>query len=220
MKSWRWFILIMVAISISILIAATWLGWNSWDVYKNVSTSMRRQPFYTHASLFPRISPVLSSVSALITLYLIGILILFLFPKHIQTMRKALRVPPLYLLRLFFLGLFSALLVGAIAISAAITMGTFPIAIILGLTLFLCGLIGVIAISYTLGAELFNRAGWGHLSPMYALLLGTVVLYPLGRIPFLGNLLSFALVCLGLGIVFVTHFGTGKSWNLRSLMDE
>jgi len=220
MNKWRWIILLLVVVSIAILIASAWMGWNAWDIFSRMSNRFDRQSYHPTGEFHPEIPPALAGISELITIYLIGVLTLFLFPEQIHTMKKALLVPPLHLLRLIFLGLVSMFLISAIGVSAALTLGTFPITIVLGFLLFLSGFVGITAIAYTLGIELLKRAEWAYISPLYALLLGVTILHPLGKIPFLGNIVTGFLVCLGLGVVIVTRFGSGKSWNLRALNDE
>jgi len=217
MKSWRLLILLLVILSLAILILSSWMGWFAWDIFGVFHKGFEHRPYH---ALQPDLPPALAGINTLFTLYLIGVLTLFLIPKPISKMKTALLVPPLHLLRLFFLGLVSALLVIAIGISAALTMSTFPIIILLGFLLFLSGFTGITAIAFTIGSELFKRAGWSNQSPLLAFLLGIVILFPLTKVPYFGIVIGFFVICLGIGTAIVTRFGTGQTWNLSPLIDD
>ncbi len=153
-------------------------------------------------------------------MFLTGTLVLLLFPDRIRRMEKALHTSPTGLLRLTLFGLLTGIVMAAIGISAALTMSTFPLIFILAIALFVSAFSGFLTLSYTLGHQLMQEAGWGDSSPLYGLFLGLLILFALSQVPFLGILLQIFYVSLGMGCVIATRFGTGQSWNLSALYEE
>ena len=124
------------------------------------------------------------------------------------------------LMRLTGLGFMIGVLVIILSLTSALTIVTFPLGIFLGISLFLSSYTGFISLSYALGKRLLTRAHWGYLPPIYALLLGLVLLYPLAEIPLVGLLFKILLASLGTGIVVVSRFGSGEPWSLYTTSQQ
>jgi hypothetical protein len=112
------------------------------------------------------------------------------------------------------------ILVLVVGISSALMIGTFPLTILLIGILFVSGLMGLVALAFALGRSLLRRAGWQHGSPIYALLLGLLIIIALSRIPVLGALIFLFFASLGLGAMILSHFGSGETWTLKPLSEE
>jgi hypothetical protein len=135
-------------------------------------------------------------------------------------MEQALSASPGSLVRLVALGLLASLFLVVLSLSSALTMGTFPLVILLGGILFFSSFFGYIALSYTLGHALLSKAAWEHLSPVYSFLTGLLVLFAFGQIPYVGLILGALFFMIGIGVVIVTRFGSGYSWNLGPLLED
>lgn len=220
MNLWRLTVILLVLASLFLLLAATLFGWEPWDSFRLLRGEWDREPIYMRHSrtMFP--PTLLTVLSALFTLSLSGILVLFTFPAQIRRLEKAFSNTLRGLVRLAVLGLLTTILVIAVGVSSALTMGTFPLTIFLGSILFLCGFVGSVALAYTLGRELLTRADWDHLSPLYALLVGLLILFSLSRLPFVGIVFTIVFTCTGIGGMIATRFGSGLLWDLSPLKDE
>lgn len=220
MNRWRIIIIGLVFASLFLVLAATWFGWEPWSSFRFLRdrTWMPEGAFIQHPWTLQSY-PLLSGIGVLFTFYLSGILALFAFPRQIRRMEQALEEPSLGLLRLVLIGLLAGILMVIIAISSALVMGTFPLTIFLGSVLFLSGFIGYVVLAYALGHALFVRAAW-NFSPIYSLLLGLLILFALGEIPFVGIILKVIFASLSVGVVIATRFGTGRPWNLSPLWEE
>lgn len=221
MNRWRLTITLLVLASLFLILGATLIDWEPWDSFRFLRKEWNREPTYMrNPRMMFNLPPLLTALVALFTLYLSGILVLLNFPAQIRRMEKAFSDTLGGLARLAVLGLFTTILVIAVSVSSALTMGTFPLTITLGSILFLCGFFGFIALAYTLGHKLFTRADWEYLSPLYALLVGLLILFSLSRLPLVGIIFTIVFTCLGIGGIIATRFGSGLPWDLSPLKDE
>jgi hypothetical protein len=216
----RWIIAFLAVASVLIIYAATWFGWVPWNTFQRLHGNWNLFPDYVRAPAEIQPSTVLSAFTTLLTMFLTGTLILLLFPDRIRRMEKALHTSPAGLMRLTLFGLLTGIVIAAIAVSAALTMSTFPFIFILGIILFISAFSGFLALSYTLGHQLMQKANWADSSPLYGLFLGLLILFALSQVPILGILLQIVYISLGMGCVIATRFGTGQSWNLSALNEE
>lgn len=221
MKPWKLFVLILILASLILLACATWFNWNSWEPLRSIRTRQKESPIYTRhpGEQLPLLSQF-STIGALIATYLSGILVLFVFPIQIKRMEAALSTSKKGTLLIAVQGLLVAMLTLAIAVGSSLAMGTFPLSIFLGSILFLSGFTGIITIGYTLGHFLLKRADWNDVSPLASLLLGLLIFFSVTRIPYLGNVIAPVFICLGIGVVFTTRFGTGRAWSLAPLRED
>jgi hypothetical protein len=217
MKYWRVLIFILLAAALGLMISAAVFNWASFQVFRPVRPEWQGRLF--EPNLLRHGTPI-SMLAALFTLYVTGVMLLFIFPERMANMAKAFSHSWGRLLRLTFLGLLAGILVIMAAVSSALAMGTFPLSLFLGAILFLGGLLGSVALAYQVGHSLLFRAGWQRLSPLVALLLGELLLYSLTNIPIVGLIMLVIFIFLGLGVTIATRFGSGHPWSLISFTEE
>ncbi len=217
---WRLLLLLLVAVSILSLAAIVWIERQPLGFVRELRAEIHAASPEGDNSAYEPPPAVVSALSALFTLAIGGIFVLYLFPTSIQRMSRALSISLKGLLRLTGLGLLSIVIAGVIGVSAAFSTSVFPVTIALAAILILGSYLGIIAMSYTLGRILLNRAGWPHLSPVYALLLGVFILYPFAELPYVGIIFKILFASLGAGAVVATRFGSGKLWNLEPLLED
>ncbi|MEW6715993.1 MAG: hypothetical protein AB1345_00590 [Chloroflexota bacterium] len=212
----RWLVLVIIVASLVILAVSALFGeqpWNTFRAFRDPFSS-KLSSSYSHVQIFS----FLASFSSLITLYLSGILVLFFFPLQVRQMGKVLTSSLTFLARYTLLGLVTALLMCVLIISSSLSLGTFPLTLLLGGILFITSFVGYTVLALKLGQSLLNRAHW-RLSPLFSLLLGLLILYPLSKLPFIGIALTILFLGLGLGVVIATRFGSDRQWELDILQE-
>ena len=220
MKRWRWIIIVSI---VGILIWLIIFSWSNWQPWKQVNLLNHSWQSTIQSMEFPyQVQPhtFIRLVGAFFTLYLVGILVIYMIPKRIRFMESTLLGSKRKLLNMGLLGALSGLLLLAVGIGSAMMMTTFPLTIIVTSGLFLCGFIGYVALTYTAGHWLLKRAAWENASPLLAQLVGLFILFGAGFIPVLGVVLNIIFASLGLGVVIATRFGNGGPWNLEDLQIE
>jgi MFS family permease len=216
---WRVITILLILISILILIGATWFEIDPWPSSLLWTERWDRQP----SVMFQpetRLNTLMSILSPLFSLIISGVFALYLIPDRIRNMCEYLNASPGRYARLALIGLMIGLLVVLVGIGSAFAMTTFPLLIIIGGAVFLIGFLGFFVLAYSFGHGLLNRSDWVHLSPIYALFLGLLILYSFAIIPYVGILLRLIYAFLGVGLVIATRFGSGKKWNLDPLLED
>ena len=159
-------------------------------------------------------------IANLVTIFLLGVLILYLAPDRVRHMAQASSTGGQRLLRFFAVGVLVIVFVGAMGFLSLLTVQTMPLPIILGSVFLLSGLGGMVAFAYQLGKDLFVRAGWSRRSPLLSLALGTLILFALTNVPYLGGIFLIIILLTGVGMSIATRFGSGKPWNLLPLTED
>jgi hypothetical protein len=183
-------------------------------------------PFQGAVFIFGRHLPgwqgVFSVIGAYLFLYLSGMVMLFLIPRQIGVMLNAFL--PAHEQRglrnwLFFLGvgILSLLALILLAGLGLVTDAAFPLPLFMLALLLLIIWIGLITFGLVLGAGISRLAGSPHSGPLGELSLGLLVVFALGRLPFIGWLFTLFMVTLSLGAVVITHLGSGGQWTLNDL---
>ncbi len=217
MKSSKWVIIMLVVVSMALLVSIGVFGWDDGVTMQSLRSAWR-EPYHPEFMLPFEIPPLVSELSAMATIFLLGVIGLYLAPDRIAKMGQSLHQSPLHLLRYILVGFLSAVLLTGIAITSALTFITFPMTILLGIALLISSFFGSIAIYFTLGSRLLHWAQWDSTSPLVGLLLGVVLLNPLFYVPYLGGFFRILVAGLGLGIVIATRFGSGSLWSLLPLV--
>ena len=220
MNIWRWLVGLALLLSLLVIAASAWFGWGSELSLRTMRSEWRESPHY---QIFPLDSPesrLLVGTGYFFSLYLTGVLILYSLPRQVRRIEHVFTTAPARLLRLLLLGLIAGLLAGVVGLTATMTMVTFPLIFFLGSILFLSAVFGLVTLSYALGRGILNRAGWLHLSPLFALFFGLSLLLALGELPYLGIPIKFIFVSLGVGAIIATRFGSGQVWDLSILTEE
>ncbi|HEX7542120.1 MAG TPA: hypothetical protein VF352_08320 [Anaerolineales bacterium] len=216
MKRWKWIVVLLIILSLGLLVAMSLLVDHFAPQFAFPASWGIGQIQSAH-SLPGRPGNLVSSIGALVTLGISGILALYVAPERVR--RVADSFSGKYV-RLALFGFSIGVLVLVVGISSALTIGTFPLTILLIGALFVIGLMGLVALAYAMGRSLLRRAGWQHGSPIHALLLGLLIIVALIRIPVLGALLFLFFTSLGLGAMISSHFGSGEPWTLKPLLEE
>ena len=219
---WKVLLIALILIAVGAFIAVELLGWEPMLPYKSWLPDFDRQelPFHQAAARAEEASPLMRSLSALLTMLLTGVLTLYLMPERIRVMEKKLQSSPARLLRMTLAGMLAALLLALASLGSAMAISTFPLTFFFGGLLFLVGYFGSTALAYSIGRMLFARAGWAYLSPVYALILGWVLMLGIGQLPLIGPLVRLLSLALGVGVALITRFGAGGAWNLAPLLED
>jgi hypothetical protein len=216
-KRWKMITLTLVGLALAGLALIMVFKISPWQIVRSALPNWQA-PSPARGELdFPR---PLATLGALLTLYLAGIVLLFLFPERMR--RVSLAIQPRWggLLRLAALGLLVGLLFLAAGVGSAFSMVTFPLTFFLAVMLVLSVMTGSIALAYAIGHALLVKSGWQQLSPLVALLLGELLLFVAINLPWVGPLVTILLTSLGLGAAIASRFGSGRPWSLNSLIED
>lgn len=163
---------------------------------------------------------IVGHLATLLAQFVIGLVLLYLVPRHIQFMAKAVSSGARRLLRDLALGFALVILLGVVGLLSALSLRTFPLPfIVLGL-LFIVASVGVVAIALAMGRGLLQRAGWYRQRPLLGLALGTLIVSAVALIPILGDIVLGLILLTGAGVAVATHFGTGSPWTLNALVED
>lgn len=219
MKTWKWIVVLLAILSLGILIVSGLLDLRLLQLLK-FPVDLGSEQMQLNRSFLERPGTLVASIGALFTLCFSGILILYSVPDRVRRVVDSFPKRFRQTLRLMLLGFLIEVLMLAIGISSALMIGTFPLTILLIGVLFVVGLIGFVSLAYTLGRSLLRRANWQRISPVFALSLGTLILFALIRIPVVGGIFFLMITSLGLGATVLSHFGSGDPWTLNPLLEE
>jgi len=141
----------------------------------------------------------LSWLRALIGIFILGLLLVLLFPGFSRRVLSRLEASPWA-----SLGIGAAVLIGVpiaaiIVFIAGIFVGGWWLALLLVVAYILALALGYVVSGYLIGRFGFDRLGWRGLHPALELLGGLVVLSILTLIPILGGLVGLAACLFGLG---------------------
>jgi hypothetical protein len=218
MKNRKWVAILLIVLFLGILVAASLLEERFMQSFKFPFNWGNGQLQSDHPFL-ERPAMLVSSIGTLITLCIIGILSIYMIPDRIRYIADSLPNKLTGIFRLMFMGFLIGILVIATGISSALMFVTFPLTILLLVSLFIIGFMGFVSLAFAVGRSLLKQTGWVRTSPLFALVVGMVILFALVRVPLLGAVLFLMISSLGLGATIVSHFGSGKSWDLHSLME-
>jgi len=166
------------------------------------------------------VGSLVGNLATLVRDFLAGSLVLFLLPDRMRAMASGARGGLRRLLRSFVVGLLIAVVLGAIAMLSMLSLHTFPLPFLLAAMFFLQAWIGSVALAFALGQVCLERAGWTARQPLRALAFGTLVLFAVTTIPYLGWVLLAVIWLTGAGVTLTTHFGSGSAWSLAPLMED
>ena len=156
----------------------------------------------------------------LVTLFLFGVLTLYLAPDRVKQMAQEASTGWQQVVRFFAVGVLIIIFLSALGLLSLLTVQTMPLPIILGVVFLLSALGGMVALAYQLGKALLTQAEWSGGSPLLSLGLGTLILFALTNVPYFGGVLLILILLTGAGLSITTRFGSGKSWTLDPLMED
>jgi magnesium-transporting ATPase (P-type) len=135
------------------------------------------------------------SILIIIGYYILGLILLRVFPKSFSTVVKEIDESPVVRT---IIGFF-AIIVSAIVITiVAVTVVGLPIAAVAGMLFIIALIISALFVSYALGAAIVSRTKW-NLGVLGTFTLGFVILQILYIIPFVGFIIQVIAVSLGFG---------------------
>lgn len=216
MNRWKYLTIGLILASLAALVLIVIFQVSPWQWIRQAVPAWQGRPAVHNDLGFSR--PV-TMLGALLTLYLSGIVLVFLFPAHINRVSRTFSGSLASWLRLAALGLLASLLVMAAGVGSAFNIITFPVTFFLGGMLFLSVLVGTVGLAYAVGRGLLVKSGW-QLSPLVALLLGDVLVFAATNLPWVGAATTVLITTLGLGAAIASRFGSGRSWSLNSLIED
>lgn len=156
----------------------------------------------------------------LVTIFLFGVLTLYLAPDRVRHMAQESSTGWQRFLRFFAVGVLIIVFLSALGLLSLLTVQTMPLPVILGVVFLLAALGGMVALAYQLGKVLLNRADWSGRSPLLSLALGTLILFAITNVPYFGGVLLILILLTGAGLSITTRFGSGNPWTLGPLMED
>jgi hypothetical protein len=160
-----------------------------------------------------------AAAAGLASQYLAGVLLLYLAPRRVARVAAALGAGR-DLLRHLLLGALIVVGLSALAVLSMLSAHTFPLPFLLLGALFLAALGGVVAITFRLGRDLAARAGWAQASPLTHLAMGSLVIFALTRVPYLGVVVLILIWLTGAGVAAASRFGSRAGWTLAPLVED
>jgi len=143
---------------------------------------------------------IFSSLVGLVSSFIIGLLLISLFPKYTEAAVNTLRKRPWVSLGFGFLAL---ILTPIIFVVLLITVLGIPLAFnLLGFYLITIYLTRLFTILWA-GRAIFERTG-NKTHEIWALIIGLVIYYLLGLVPIVGGIVTFLVVISGLGTAILT----------------
>jgi hypothetical protein len=224
MNQWRAMVVMVISAAIVVMVASTLLFdqpllRRPWVAPEGLGSEhwSRRLSLTQDASAWTDLAALLAS---LISQFLIGALILYVVPDRMRYMAGALSTGWRRGARYLAIGTLMAIVLAAVGVLSILTIHTFPLPFILLAIFFLAAMCGMVALTFQLGRSLLFKAGWSGRSPLASLALGTLIIFAITSIPFLGGIALILMGLAGAGASIDTHFGSGKTWSLRPLMEE
>ncbi len=178
--------------------------------------SLWLRPFGVHRSDVNDVFWALGSFAVLST---VATMILFLFAKRIRYISTLLRAEPAgnHLLNIL-LGLLAYFVAYALLRLSWLTIVGVPFIPFLVGGVWLATMLGIVAVSFTLGRTLLRRLNVVA-SPLAETLLGLWLLFVTSMLPFVGWITGGVAAALGFGVVLETRLGTRQRWSL-DLLEE
>ena len=166
---------------------------NATNTYKNQSIDFEIDP---KVSLGTRIlSKVISTLTGLLNILLVGVLMVLLVPSLFKKLRE---IEANRLLPSFAWGLLILIAVPIVSLIALITYVGVATGLITSVLYTVLVYVSTIFSTYTVTSLILKDK---VKNPYFILLIGLPCLYIIKLIPFLGALVSFAMICLGLGLL-------------------
>lgn len=166
--------------------------------------SFHRPFFLTRFSPFWVVGRVLASE---VFLFLVGMLGLMFFPQRLQTLFGVLSRPGKGM-SLFGFGFLAGLLMFLLFILAVFSFIGLIFLPVMGLLMMLAGAFGLLGVTWRVGVAVRDLFGIADREPVLEMALGTLTIFTLGSIPFLGWLALFFLGVWGVGAAIATRLGT------------
>lgn len=146
-----------------------------------------------------------------------GAALLYLVPARLSRVRDTLTVSVRRNLRLSAMGVLAYLLACSLLFVLVALVTGILFAALLAILLTGATFVGLVALALALGRWLRIRLAPQASSPLADLLLGVLVIFPLGLVPWAGWLAALGLGALGFGALLASRFGSDEGWSLEPL---
>lgn len=144
-------------------------------------------------------SGVSDAVSGSMLLFLLGLVLIALAGARMERLEGEVAARPARAFALGLLGIFAA---GSIAVALCVTIIGIPFAVVGALLAVFAAYAGVVAVLRTIGAALIGHRTQNH---YLHLALGCLLLLVVGFVPWIGDLVCFAVGATGFGAVIGTR---------------
>ncbi len=190
------------------------------------STAINITPRRSHPRAQHLVSPfgLFSSGVAGAGLYLVSLVTfagltigcLFLIPKRMKVMSESLTPGWTHLGAMAAVGVLGYIILFAMAILLVTTVVGVPVALLFAIALIPMTIVGLAVVLLVLGTYIMRRFGHNPLvSPPYAVVIGVLLLFPLGLLPIVGWIITFVAAAVGFGALLVTKMGSPEGWSLE-----
>ena len=146
-----------------------------------------------------------------------SIITMYLAPQRLRVVRDAVTASWQQRVRLGSVGLLAHLSGFLLTVVLTTLVIGIPVAALLILASVLGVFLGLVAVSLTIGGWLAARLNLTAKNPVVHMIVGILLLFPLGLIPLLGWALVLLISSLGFGAILVTKFGSEEGWSLDPL---
>jgi len=155
--------------------------------------------------------PPAARVLQVLGLWVLGVLILVLFPHATARVRASVEREPA---RAALVGLAAHLLLIPLSILLAVTLVGIPLVPVVVIALLVARLLGYLAVSLYVGGMTWRALGTSGREParVWQLVLGMVLLGTVQLLPVAGWLISIAVALVGSGAALLTRWGTRDGW--------
>jgi hypothetical protein len=136
---------------------------------------------------------------------LFGMLLITLLPEHVMFVRSTIQNKAK---RSLALGVLTILLAPAILVVLIALIISIPLAILVAVVLFAAWALGTIAIGTLIGDKLLRSIAPQHNTRLTQVIVGIALLALVGSLPVIGFISTIGAGLLGIGAVFLSHFGT------------
>lgn len=174
------------------------------------------RPFGVHR---PDEGDVWWALGSFAVLSTITTVLIFLFPKRVRYLSKVLQAEPVrnHLLNVL-LGLLAYCVAYALLRLSWLTIAGVPFIPFLVGGVWLATMLGIVAVSFSLGRRLLRHAGL-VVPALAETLLGLWLLFVTSMLPLVGWIAGGAAAAMGFGLVLQTRLGTRQRWSL-DLLEE
>ena len=222
MKTWRVVVVLSVVASVSIILGTAFL--EAEGVLRLPWPGLAPQIGERFGRVGPHrlayAGPYVEAVAGLPLQFLIGALVLYTAPERMRRLTDSVAAGWRPVLRFFAVGALLALGLGAVAVLSAFYVHTAVLPFFLAGVLSLAALVGWVALALGLGRGLLRRAAWSRYSPLFALWIGTTLLYAVARLPYVTVAVTVLLGLAAAGASLSTRFGGRQTWTLDPLRED
>jgi hypothetical protein len=159
----------------------------------------------TRPAMASAFEQAMRSLSTLLAILLVAVLGMVLLPDQLERVARTMESSPL---ACFGVGLLTIIVVVVLVPLLVIICFGIPVAVILGLALVLCALLGWIGVGRLVGAGLTRMLRLAEPTPIVETLLGVLIITIAAMLPCVGPALAILLASWGIGAVVLTRAGT------------